>query len=329
MAIHSRGRRALPCRWPELYRRRCRFPPCSCPLRPSTKSFAGVRALKACRSTSGRARSTPWSARTAPASRPSSRSSPAPRRRMAATLAVHGQAVAAMDPGRSRALGIAAIYQQPSLFPDLTVAENIALALETGGPWRRVDWRGAPASAAELLARIGAAIDPDAPGRDAQHARAADRRDRQGDRRRREDRHHGRADGVADRARGRAPVPRHRAASRRTASASSTSRTGSRRSLPSPIASPCCATARRSGRPRAPRVDRARSHPADGRARAVGGLPEADDRARRGRARGRGSCRTGRPASPTCRCRSAGARSSASPASSARAARSWPRRSSG
>jgi rhamnose transport system ATP-binding protein len=75
-------------------------------------------------------------------------------------LVVHGRVVAEMDPGLSRALGIAAIYQQPSLFPDLTVAENIAMALETGGPWRRLDWPGRTRTAAALLERIGAAIDP-------------------------------------------------------------------------------------------------------------------------------------------------------------------------
>jgi rhamnose transport system ATP-binding protein len=75
-------------------------------------------------------------------------------------LVVHGRVVAQMDPGLSRALGIAAIYQQPSLFPDLTVAENIAMALETGGPWRRLDWAGRARHAAALLGRIGASIDP-------------------------------------------------------------------------------------------------------------------------------------------------------------------------
>jgi len=76
------------------------------------------------------------------------------------TVVVAGRAVRHMDPGRSRALGIAAIYQQPSLFPDLTVAENIAMALETGSPWRRLDWKVRRRRAAELLGRIGAAIDP-------------------------------------------------------------------------------------------------------------------------------------------------------------------------
>ena len=91
-----------------------------------------------------------------------------------------------MTPAISRALGIAAIYQQPSLFPHLTVAENIALALERGHAWRRVDWRararprGGSAGARRRVDRARPA------GRDAQHARAADGRDRQGARRRRE-----------------------------------------------------------------------------------------------------------------------------------------------
>jgi rhamnose transport system ATP-binding protein len=61
----------------------------------------------------------------------------------------------------ARSLGIAAIYQQPSLFPHLTVAENIALALERGGPWRRVNWPERHRAAADILARVGAAIAPD------------------------------------------------------------------------------------------------------------------------------------------------------------------------
>src|SRR5579875_3244986 len=50
------------------------------------------------------------------------------------TLEVRGQLVEANDPARAKALGIAAIYQQPALFPDLTVAENVALGLEDPSP---------------------------------------------------------------------------------------------------------------------------------------------------------------------------------------------------
>jgi rhamnose transport system ATP-binding protein len=77
----------------------------------------------------------------------------------AGTIVVLGEQVAHMDPRVSKALGIAAIYQQPSLFPDLTVAENIALALETGGAWRRLDWTNRSRRATELLERAGASID--------------------------------------------------------------------------------------------------------------------------------------------------------------------------
>src|SRR6185503_4908332 len=57
--------------------------------------------------------------------------------------------------------GIAAVYQQPSLFPDLTVAENIAISLESGGAWRRVDWKARAARARELLQRAGSDIRPE------------------------------------------------------------------------------------------------------------------------------------------------------------------------
>lgn len=79
------------------------------------------------------------------------------------SMEVLGQPIEGNDPARARALGIAAIYQQPVLFPDLTVAENIALGLEPGGNWRRVRWRERRDRAKRLLERIGAAIDP---GRD-------------------------------------------------------------------------------------------------------------------------------------------------------------------
>ncbi len=78
----------------------------------------------------------------------------------AGTIVVAGTAVARLDPAAARALGIAAIYQHPVLFPDLTVAENIALPTEGGRLLRRVDWRARRERAAQLFAEIGAAIDP-------------------------------------------------------------------------------------------------------------------------------------------------------------------------
>src|SRR3984893_7378956 len=77
------------------------------------------------------------------------------------TLAVRGQPVPDNSPNISRALGIAAIYQQPSLFPHLTVAEHIALAVESGSAWRRLDWKARARLARGLLARAGASLDPE------------------------------------------------------------------------------------------------------------------------------------------------------------------------
>src|SRR5262249_50390980 len=77
------------------------------------------------------------------------------------TLQVQGQSITDNDPSRARALGIAAIYQQPALFPDLTVAENIALGLEPPSTWRRIRWGERRTRAERLLQRIGAAILPD------------------------------------------------------------------------------------------------------------------------------------------------------------------------
>ena len=78
----------------------------------------------------------------------------------AGTLTVAGTTVRHMTPAAAKALGIAVIYQQPALFPDLTVSENIALSLESSSLWHRVDWLNRDREARELLLRVGAAIDP-------------------------------------------------------------------------------------------------------------------------------------------------------------------------
>jgi rhamnose transport system ATP-binding protein len=76
-------------------------------------------------------------------------------------LQIEGKTVAHNSPRLAKELGVAAIYQQPALFPELTVAENIALGVEQAGMGGRVDWRARRRRAAELLAQVGARIDPD------------------------------------------------------------------------------------------------------------------------------------------------------------------------
>jgi rhamnose transport system ATP-binding protein len=77
-------------------------------------------------------------------------------------LVLDGQVVGRADPLLARSLGIAPIYQQPALFPELTVAENMAMGLEPQGAWRRIDWPARRRRAKELLARVGVALDLDA-----------------------------------------------------------------------------------------------------------------------------------------------------------------------
>ncbi len=77
-------------------------------------------------------------------------------------IAIGGHVEHRLTPASAHALGVAAIYQQPALFPDLSVAENIALGLERPRPARRVRWGERRSRARDLLQRIGAHIDPDA-----------------------------------------------------------------------------------------------------------------------------------------------------------------------
>ncbi len=79
----------------------------------------------------------------------------------AGTVRLDGEVLEHNSPHLSRQKGIAAIYQQPAIFPDLTVAENIAMVNEPGGLFRGVDWAGRRARAKELIEAIGSDIDPD------------------------------------------------------------------------------------------------------------------------------------------------------------------------
>ena len=77
------------------------------------------------------------------------------------SIAIGGRVLSRLDPTVAHALGIAAVYQQPALFPHLTVAENLAIGGTAAGPWRRIDWTARRARARELLSKIGASLDPD------------------------------------------------------------------------------------------------------------------------------------------------------------------------
>ena len=77
-------------------------------------------------------------------------------------IQLNGRTIAQNSPRLSKQLGIAAIYQQPALFPELSITENVAIGLEESSFFTRVNWRERKRRASELLARIGARIDPEA-----------------------------------------------------------------------------------------------------------------------------------------------------------------------
>ena len=80
-------------------------------------------------------------------------------------LSVAGEPVAFGNPADAKAAGIAVIYQEPTLFPDLSVAENIAMGRHPLGRARTIDRAAMREHAAGLFRRLGVRIDPDRPAR--------------------------------------------------------------------------------------------------------------------------------------------------------------------
>jgi rhamnose transport system ATP-binding protein len=73
------------------------------------------------------------------------------------SIHIDGHEVHNLTPASAHRLGVACIYQQPALLPDLTVAENIGVRLESSAAFRRIDWRARIARAAGGVKRVGAA----------------------------------------------------------------------------------------------------------------------------------------------------------------------------
>ena len=76
------------------------------------------------------------------------------------TLTIAGRETALHGPAAAKAAGIAVIYQEPTLFPDLTVAENMFIGRQPLGAARRIDRRAMHAQAAQTFARLGVPLDP-------------------------------------------------------------------------------------------------------------------------------------------------------------------------
>jgi len=83
--------------------------------------------------------------------------------RDAGEFLLEGESVDFTSTAQSKAAGIAVIYQEPTLFPDLSVTENIFMGRQPTKSLGRIDRKRMREEALGLFARLGVRIDPDRP----------------------------------------------------------------------------------------------------------------------------------------------------------------------
>jgi len=83
--------------------------------------------------------------------------------RDAGDLLLDGDVVDFRSTAEAKAAGIAVIYQEPTLFPDLSVTENIFMGRQPRGALGVIDRRAMRTEALALFERLGVRIDPDRP----------------------------------------------------------------------------------------------------------------------------------------------------------------------
>jgi len=83
----------------------------------------------------------------------------------AGELLIGGEPVTFAGPASARAAGVAIIYQEPTLFPDLSVAENIFMGRQPVRAARRIDRGAMNREAVAIFAQLGVALDPSRPAR--------------------------------------------------------------------------------------------------------------------------------------------------------------------
>jgi rhamnose transport system ATP-binding protein len=79
----------------------------------------------------------------------------------AGTVLIDGEPVVLRSPADAQRQGVAAIYQEPMTFPDLTVAENVFIGHQDLG--RVIHWRQMCADAEAILNRLDVHLDPRMP----------------------------------------------------------------------------------------------------------------------------------------------------------------------
>src|SRR3954452_6620829 len=86
-------------------------------------------------------------------------------RRDSGVVRLHGEDVDFGSTSESKAAGVAVIYQEPTLFPDLSVTENIFMGRQPVGRSGRIDRPAMYADAERLFQGRGVHIDPRRPAR--------------------------------------------------------------------------------------------------------------------------------------------------------------------
>ncbi|AMG83599.1 MULTISPECIES: sugar ABC transporter ATP-binding protein [Microbacterium] len=76
---------------------------------------------------------------------------------------LRGEDVDFTSTAQSKAAGVAVIYQEPTLFPDLSVTENIFMGRQPTGRFGRIDRKAMRHEVERLFTRLGVTIDPDRP----------------------------------------------------------------------------------------------------------------------------------------------------------------------
>jgi rhamnose transport system ATP-binding protein len=80
-------------------------------------------------------------------------------------LLIDGEPHRVGDPQTAHKLGIVAMFQEPTVFPDLTVAENVFAGRHRTTALRTVAWGAMRSEASRILQDLGADFPPDAPVR--------------------------------------------------------------------------------------------------------------------------------------------------------------------
>ena len=80
----------------------------------------------------------------------------------AGSVVLDGRPTLIHGPAHARSLGIATVHQEPRLFPDLTVAENVFMGHAPTGRFGAINWREMRRSADKFFETLGVSIDSSA-----------------------------------------------------------------------------------------------------------------------------------------------------------------------